>query len=154
MPFMGISKPGAYFFDHGWEVAAVNGGCSVLRHTVDSVHAESGSTSLNSVNDVLHNSYAKGYVDEILTEPANHVALMMAISVKPIFAPLATNVSANDVVEEDSAAEGVQDPMSISIATCKWLAIADLPTYANHLRQLWTPTKLQWKAHRFRCKTQ
>lgn len=126
---MGITEPGAYLFSHGWEIATGEDGCSMLRRTVEFAGNVSGSTLATtnaSVDDVLHHSYVKGYMEEDVSDhlkAGNEVALTMATSAQPVIAPLATNVTAQDAVVEDSAAEGVQEATSTASTTCKCLTM-------------------------------
>ncbi|MCJ1424800.1 hypothetical protein MMC29_002688 [Sticta canariensis] len=117
-PFMGITEPGTYLVSHGWEIAAGENGSSMLRRNVELARSTSGSNCANmqaSVDDVLRNSYANGYVEEDVSDhvkPGNEVALTMATSAQPVGAPLATNVTANDAVGEDHAADGAQESVN------------------------------------------
>lgn len=134
-PFMGITEPGTYLVSHGWEIGTGANGSSMLRRNVDLARKTSGNNSTNvnaSVDDVLRNSYANGYVEEDVSDhvkPSNEVALTMAMSAQPVGPPLATNVTANDAVGEDHAAYGAQESVNGGSSTSKCsLAMAEFVT--------------------------
>lgn len=118
---------------HGWEIVTRQDGCAMLRRAVEFATKQPGSIlpiTNASVDDVLRNSYAKGYVEEDLSDhvkPGNDVALTMATSAQPVGAPLATNLTANDAIMQESTAEGIQGSISYGSTTCKCLAMAGLP---------------------------
>ena len=61
-PFVGIIAPENYLSAHGWEVVASDNGEVLLRRAQNGVENDSLHTNV-SVNDVIRNSFERGYFD-------------------------------------------------------------------------------------------